>query len=335
MPPRLLKALKIAVGCCAAVLVARLIGLQSSTSAGIITLLSILDTRRDTFRLAGRRLLSFFLALGIALLAFPALHYGVLAFGVFLFCYTLICYSLGLNEGLSSNVVLVTHFWTAASLSLPLICNEFLLLLIGTAIGILVNSYMQDVSGLVRRDQAFIDRSMRAILLSMSDRLEGRTPRPHLDFDQLQAYIKEALARARVHENNQLRKETRYYTEYVTLRRNQCVLLENMMEAVDSMTVLPPQATQTARILDRVAVSFHRLDNAGALLDELEERRRAFQASSLPATRAEFEARALLYQTVRDLIYLLRAKKQFADQLTEEQIRDLWPDSPQDCTAQV
>ena len=335
MPPRLLKALKIAVGCCAAVLVARLLGLQNSTSAGIITLLSILDTRRDTFRLAGRRLLSFFLALAVALAAFPGLHYGVLAFGVFLFCYTLICYSLGLNEGLSSNVVLVTHFWTAGSLSLSLICNELLLLLIGTVIGILVNSYMQDISGLVRKDQAFIDRAMRVILLSMSDRLQGRIPRPHMDFAQLQAYIKEALTRARVHENNQLRRESRYYTEYVTLRRNQCALLENMMEAVESMTILPTQAADTARIMNRVAISFHRLDNAGALLDELEESRAGFRSSALPMTRAEFEARALLYQTVRDLIYLLKAKKQFADQLSEEQIRDLWPDSLQDCTAEA
>ncbi len=333
MPPRLLKALKIAVGCCAAVLLARLLGLQNSTSAGVITLLSILDTRRDTFRLVGRRFLSFFLALAAALIAFPSLHYGVLAFGVFLFCYTFVCYSLELYEGLSSNVVLTAHFWTAGSLSPSLICNELLLLLIGSVVAILINSYMQDISGLVRRDQAFIDRAMRTVLLSISDRLEGQTPRPHMDFAELRAYLKEARARARVHENNRLRGETRYYTEYLTLRRSQCALLENMLGAADSMTVLPPQAADAARLLDRVALSFHRLDNAGALLEELEEDRVLFRASALPVTRDEFESRALLYQTVRDLTYLLRAKKQFADQLTEEQLRDLWPDAPQDCTA--
>ena len=39
------------------------------------------------------------------------------------------------------------------------------------------------------------------------------------------------------------------------------------------------------------------------------------------------------YQIVRDLIYILRAKKEFAGRLTEEQLRDLWPEGPQDCTA--
>lgn len=333
MPPRLLKALKIAVGCSAAILIARLLGLEHGTSAGVITLLSIQDTRRDTFRVAGKRFLDFFLALGLALLTFPSLRYGVLAFGVFLFLFTLLCYLLSSEEGLSSNVVLASHYWIAGALTPRLVLNELALLVIGVGLGILVNTYMRDISGRIRQDQAFIDESLRNLLLALSDRLEGRPPRPHMEFSRLRAHLKDTLARSRAHEDNRLRKETRYYSEYAALRRNQCALLENMWEAADGLSFLPEQAAATAALLRDVAASFHRLDNAGSLLEELEGRRAAFRTAPLPATREEFEARALLYQIVRDLIYLLRAKKEFAGRLTEEQLRDLWPEGPQDCTA--
>ena len=232
-------------------------------------------------------------------------------------------------------MVLVTHYWVSGSLTFGLACNELALLLIGTGTGILVNSYMRNITGLIRRDQSCIDRAMRTILLAMSDRLSGHTERPRMDFTELQNIIKEALARAKAHENNALWKQSRYYTEFVKLRRDQCALLQNMMSAVEGLAVLPEQSALVADLLVRVAVAFHRLDNAGALLEEVEACRAAFRASPLPHTREEFEARALLYQTVRDLTYLLKAKKRFADQLTEDQIRDLWPEALQDCTAET
>ena len=55
----LIKTGKIAVGCCLAYTAASLLGLRYATSAVTITLLSIQNTRRDTFRLAGRRSCAF------------------------------------------------------------------------------------------------------------------------------------------------------------------------------------------------------------------------------------------------------------------------------------
>ena len=52
---RLLKILKIAVGSMLAMAAAQALGLRYSSSAGVITLLSIQDTKRETIRVTGRR----------------------------------------------------------------------------------------------------------------------------------------------------------------------------------------------------------------------------------------------------------------------------------------
>ena len=56
---RILKILKIAVGSMLAMAAAQALGLRYSSSAGVITLLSIQDTKRETIRVTGRRFLAF------------------------------------------------------------------------------------------------------------------------------------------------------------------------------------------------------------------------------------------------------------------------------------
>ena len=58
--PSVSKAVKIALGCSLAVLLARLLELSSATAVVTITLLSVQRTKKDTLRAALRRSLAFF-----------------------------------------------------------------------------------------------------------------------------------------------------------------------------------------------------------------------------------------------------------------------------------
>ena len=59
------KTLKTAIGSCIAMLIASSIGLKYSASAGIITILSIQNTRRESLQIAIRRFISTVVALMI------------------------------------------------------------------------------------------------------------------------------------------------------------------------------------------------------------------------------------------------------------------------------
>ena len=68
--PLLHRTLKIIIATVAAIYLADLLGLAYASSAGIIAILSILDTRKSSFKMAQARLFSTLLALAIAWLTF-------------------------------------------------------------------------------------------------------------------------------------------------------------------------------------------------------------------------------------------------------------------------
>ena len=110
-----LKIIKISIGCCFAVFLADWIGLRSATSAGIIALLSIQNTKKETLTIAGKRISAFFIAVAIAYALFTLWGYHLFSFGFFLLLFTFASYLLKLETGVSMSTVLVTHFWTAHS----------------------------------------------------------------------------------------------------------------------------------------------------------------------------------------------------------------------------
>lgn len=66
----MLKALKIAAGSGIAIVAAEFLQLSYATSAGIITLLTVQDTRQDTIQLTVDRIMSFLLCVGLIYVCF-------------------------------------------------------------------------------------------------------------------------------------------------------------------------------------------------------------------------------------------------------------------------
>lgn len=319
------KIIKISAGCCLSVTLAALLGLRSSTSAGIIALLSIQHTKRETLRVALKRGAAFFAAVGIAYAAFSLLGYRVLSFGAFLFCFVLCCYLLRLQEGISMNTVLVSHIWAAKEIGAALLLNEFALLCIGVGVGVLVNLFMPRKTAAIRADQRRIDDALRSLLRRMSAALVGGgTEDLSAAFDSLREDMDGALARAYENRDNSLTTDMRYYVEYIELRMAQCAILRRIAVSLDGLAVVPVQAHLVSCFMEHIADSFHEYNNAAGLAVSLAALRGTFKEYPLPKTRAEFETRAVLFEIVNNLEYLILAKKHFAESLTPWQIRTFW-----------
>ena len=94
---RILKILKIAVGSMLAMAAAQALGLRYSSSAGVITLLSIQDTKRETIRVTGRRFLAFLAAMVLGPVSFALAGYRPLAIGNYQLKYTPMCNKSGIK----------------------------------------------------------------------------------------------------------------------------------------------------------------------------------------------------------------------------------------------
>lgn len=321
---------KIALGCCAAYAIARALGLQYATSVVTITLLSILDSKRDTLIVAGKRALAFLLALVIGGAAFPLLRFSLLSLGVFLLLFASACQALRLVEGLSMSTVLTLHFWSARSLTWASVANESILMAIGIVMGILLNLYMPGQVAAIRADQHRIEERMRQALSAMGDAVlqAPLAAAPDTGLAELETLLKESHRRARLHVRNSFNRDMDYYVRYMELRQQQLGVLRRIEANLARLTMVPAPAAVVAHLLKLTAWSLHEYNNAADLLVELRAIRGRFREAELPATRAEFENRAVLFEIVNELQELMLLKRQFAQSLTPSQIRTFWKEEP-------
>lgn len=322
----MLKLFKIAIGSAVAIFLADLLGLSYSTSAGIITLLTIQDTSRETIVISAKRGCAFLLATALAYMIFHLLGYHVFSYGIFLFLFIACCGPLHLGNAVSINAVLVTHYLMEKNMAFSMIGNEALILVIGAGIGTVLNLYMPDKSREIRAMQYQLEEDLRNVLLRMSEyiRKEERSDYTGNCFDKLQTDIDAGKKQAFAYMNNTFFQESKYFLVYMNMREQQMVVLRDIYKKIISMRTILPQTNGVSELLHEIAVTFGESNNARELLAKREEVLTQMKDSGLPVTRQEFEDRAVLYGILMDLEYFLQLKKEFADSLTQEQIRQYW-----------
>ena len=329
--PDYVKVIKIAVGAGLAIVLAERMGLRYSASAGVITLLSIQDTKKETIRVVARRLLSFVMALAISAAGFSAFGYGPLAVCVFLLFFSAACMAFGMQEGISVNTVLMTHFLAERSMTGANIANELGLLAIGAGIGVILNLYIPGKVHLIRTSQRRIESHMKEILRKMAGQLttgkggdaglaDGEPPLSSL-LKELDAELKQGEKSAYEDMENKLLTETRYYLRYMNMRRTQAFVLGRIEGELKHLGELPSQAQPIAELMER---GFHEYNNAVGLLEALDAVKEAMREQPLPELREEFENRAVLFQILLELEQFLEIKKEFVEELSAEEIGKFW-----------
>jgi len=322
----MLKLVKISFGSAISLFIASLIGLNNATSAGVITLLTIQDTSKETIIITLKRVAAFFVATFLSYIIFYIAGFNAVAFGLFLLLFMVCCRFLKLNAAVSSNAVLVTHYLIKGSMELPFILNEALLLLIGAGVGTLLNLYIPGKIKEIRHTQHILEEDLKLVLLRMSQYIvkEDKSDYTGTCFHKLLADVDEGEKHAYAYMNNTFFQESKYFMEYMQMRRQQCMVLKDIYKKIVSLTFIPSQALQISEFIRNISVSFGESNNARELLDELGNLTAEMKNSSLPVTREEFENRAVLYMILMDLEYFLQLKKEFADSLSDEQIRKYW-----------
>lgn len=309
---------KSGLGSALAIFIANRLGLLYSASAGIITLLTIQNTRRETLNIALKRIYAFILAVGIAYLVFKFIGYRVMGFGIFIIIFVALASMLNIEVGITMNSVIVSHFLVEQRMDLNLIKNEALLLLIGMGIGILVNSIMTSNLEQIKKDQKVVEDKMRKVLTCMARMLEGKEDCNYvhaenyaMNFGKLNKLIDSLLKKAYEDAGNTLIRETRYRISYLEMRRRQVAILEDIRANIEEIHDVLPQSIKISDYINKVSAEFTESNNVKTLLEELDELYQFFREEDLPTSRKEFENRAILFIILKDLEYFLKVKRSF------------------------
>lgn len=309
----IIKLIKYVVGSVVAVLLAAALRLEFAYAAGIITLLTIQDTKKETVKIAAKRIVIFIIMTILSAAVFPLAGYHVWAFGIVLIPYLICCIALDMKEAIAPIAVLCTHYISAGSCNAGMILNEFLILVIGAGVGILLNMFMPDSRAKLVEYQRTVDDKMIHILKRMALYMERDNKSDYTGecFDELDKMLINLKKEALYYMNNHFLGENDYYYEYMQMRARQCGILKRVYSDIVRLTTTPQQVRALADFVEKIANEFAEENDVQGLLEELEALKESYTVSELPKSREEFENRAMLYHIMEDLKVFLQIKREF------------------------
>lgn len=309
----LVKTLKITLASVAAILIADIIGLMYSATAGIVTILSIQNTKRETFKSARNRGLAFIYALIIAAISYEIFGFTLAAFTVYLLIFTFLCLFCGWKEAIAMDSVLITHFWLAQSLAFEIFYNSIMLFVVGTIMGIIANLHLTKKKSEFNLLSAEVDSQIKGIIQRMSLWLmeENKENYTSSCFENLKAAIDKAKTCALTNFNNSIWDSDREEIEYIIMREKQSVVLKEIYRNIKSIDYLPEQAEAVSKLLNDIYGNYHKTNTGEQLNQQLNGLFADMKEQPLPKTREEFEARAILFYILIELKKLLDLKREF------------------------
>lgn len=310
---QLFKSLKISAAAFTAIALAGELGLKYSVTAGIVTVLSIQNTKRETLKSAGRRWTAFMCAVILSYLCFLVIGYNLWAFGLYMFLFALLCLCAGWREAIAMDSVLITHFLIEQNMGLGMIFNEVLLLLIGTGIGILVNSHLHKKEREFNLLAEEVDDQIREILKRLSKWLPEEEKKEYTEsgFVQLNRLIDAAKACAVSNYDNTVLSKSVAELDYIAMREQQSMLLREIYDNIIRIRHLPEQAGQVAELIGEIGQDFYRENTAEELVRKLNTLFTQMKGQPLPCHREEFESRAILFYILMQIRQFLELKREF------------------------
>ena len=310
-------ALRVGIGASVAIYIAFAFKLESAPSAGIITLLTILSTKAQTWRLSVDRVITFMATIFLAWIAMFLTNYTWLAFGVVLTILTFGLVLTKLQATLSVNTVILTHIMGHADMTWALVFNEFGLLMIGIVIAIIINQF-QNYNG------------QRKNLIAGVNDIEGDFK---IIFDNLKKYVKNhdlegvnvwdqvVALEGKIHsyqnlahqyqENNRMDDDDEYFVNYFEMRAQQINILHNLHYELKKIRKSSEESEQVASYLDVIGTYFTYIREPKIQMAKLNEFMTKLENAPIPTSQEEFSIKSRMYHILMDLEDFVVLKKRF------------------------
>lgn len=307
------KVIKTALGTVISLYMAELLGIKFGVTAGIVTIISIQATKKESLKVAMERFFASLVGLFIATIAFYLFGFTPFVFGIFILIFMPICLRLKLFQGFLGTVVLATHILSLQKISFDIVINEIYILLLGVVVALILNMYMPNMSKELKERRKNIDILMKTLINYFGDVLI--TGSVFVDEETLFKELKKELDGAREiayqEYNNDLFDSSRRDMEFVQMKRNQYKVLLRMRNHFYRFYISSEHAHIVSDFARKVsdAIGVDKLYQE--VLEELDRVREVFKNMPLPQTRVEFESRAMFFQFLNDIEEFLELKKDY------------------------
>lgn len=319
------RTIRITVSALLANFVAMLIGLENPYAAGIIAILAVLNTRKETLDRVKEYSGSTILAFAIATAVFYIFGYSIYSFAVYLAVYVPLAYFLKVDAGIAPCSVLVTHFLIAESISWAWQINGLAIMFIGLFFALLANFWIPSQNQKIEMMVVDIEKQMSLILFLLEKRLlEGSKNRERIQ-QELKDLCKQTIELEKIafieYDNRDFSDDSEsYYIKYAQMRQRQYEILNRITNSLDNVLPNTDENRILASIFGETAEQLDETNTGIELLGYISNLYRVFRDSSLPKSREEFESRAILYNILTEFEKFLELKRDFYQEFGESKI---------------
>ncbi|WP_313798367.1 aromatic acid exporter family protein [Cytobacillus sp.] len=296
------RTLKTAIGTSASIILAQILGFDNFVSAGILTILCIQVTKKQSIKTSWNRFSACLLAMLFSIVFFEGMAYHPIIIGFLLLFFIPTAVMLKISDGIVTSIVIILHIYSAGEVTTNILLNELGIITIGIGVALLANLYMPSLDQKLLEYQIQIEENFKRIFDEIVIYLRTNESNwDGLEITETAQLIEEAQVLAyRDVENRLLRNENVYY-HYFKIREKQFEIIERVLPIVISISYTIEQGEMVADFMEELAANIHPGNTANRFLVKLYEMKSSFKNMELPKTREEFEARAALFQFVREM----------------------------------
>lgn len=304
------RSFKIWIGFFLATVIASFLKLDFPISAGIITILNLLDTKKASVNVSIRRLISAFFGLIVMYILFELIGYNLVSLFIFVAIIAPLSFKFKAREGLVVNIVLASHLLIYHEVTVGHFMNEMMIVILGVVTGLVLSFHVPQKEEKIKSEMKAIDKSLRLNLNAISMSIKNLC---HLDEDEfhiegLIKRIKSARKLALEQRDNFYMTDYSYYYEYFQLRLNQAHRIRYMKERLNHVFINQSQATILSDFIDELADVFDPKNDGLKLMEELEVVKDHFSNLPLPDSREAFNEQSALFQLLYDLEEFIKMK---------------------------
>ena len=334
----LLLAVKIGLGSSIAIYIAQALNLEYAVSAGTVTLLTLMTSKWETIKLSVARLVTFITTVLMAWIIFPHIDSMWIASGILVTLEVLIAESFGWRSTVSVNAVVIVHLLTKQEFGAADILNEFLLVLIGLVLAMLLNLFHGNFfhKRKIVSDMRDTESGLQSILVHLADYLSGSETQHDVwdDILALEDQIKSCIKSASEYKENTFQSHPAYYIDYFEMRYEQCRTLHNLNDELIRIRSMPEQAGLIADYLRYLAQYVVEINHPTPQITRLGEIFEELRRGDPPRTSDEFEDRAMMYHILMDIQDFLTYKADFVSKLDQATIERYWNRGGKDITSE-
>lgn len=321
----LMLSVRIGFGSALAIFIASAFQLESAVSAGTITLLTLLTTRKQTLRLIANRFWTFATTVLTCLIIMPLIRDELIAFALILIVTVAISEFAHVQNTLSVSALIATHLTITHGFTWPIILNELYLLCIGVVIAWVFN-YFHDYAGMkedLHERLCQTDSDFQQLLTSLANSLSepcSCQEREELGqkMDQIENHLIFCCQEAKEYEEHLFKNKKIVYTDYFRMRQLQLAILKVLNSRLEG-TGSFPESREVVQFMQELAAHSPNKEFPVCQRKKLSEIFTQVKRLPVPQNAQETESRAILYHILYDLDDYLHMKEEFVQGLDDLQ----------------